>query len=246
VLVATRDGAAAGRIDAVVAGPDGPVIRDYKSGAVFETTLGGNTIVKDEYAIQLRLYAAIYASMTGHWPARLEVVPLVGDPVNVPFDPADCDRLLREAIARRDEVNATVNLPMSLESRIDQLAAPSPAACAYCTYRPHCQPYLNALQSQPNPAWPNDAIGHLKEMRVLGNSRRALTLSKDGATVWIRGIDPEPERHPALEVVVPGDMVGAFNLRRDGGGASFVQGPFTVFYKLAAMVGENGRRVSPD
>jgi len=233
VPVASPDGAAAGRIDAIVPGADGPVIRDYKSGAIYEAQGGPDRMVKEEYAAQLRLYAAIYALMTSRWPSRLEVVPLQGEPVIVTFTRAECLRLLNQAIRLREDINRVIESAAPLADRIDRLASPAPRTCSYCGYRPQCGPYMSGLQAPRGPSWPSDAVGQLTELRTLGNGRRALGMATGTIVTWVRGISSVRGRHPALELAKPGDVIGAFNLRPAGSDSSFTEGPFTVFYKLA-------------
>lgn len=231
VHVMTPQGTAGGRIDAVVAGPDGVVIKDYKSGAIYDASEDGAGVVKDEYATQLRLYAAIYASMTGTWPARLELAPMAGTAVVIPFSPDQCNALLAQFLQLREDINAIVETPDSLPARIARLAAPSPATCSYCPYRPQCRPYREATSTSPTLLWPLDRIGDLKEITVLGNGRLGVWITTEAEQVWIRGISPNRDRHPALEHARPGDRLGAFSLRPGRPATSFMEGPYTVFYR---------------
>ena len=88
----STDGLVRGQIDAVIPSDHGPVVRDYKSGAVLERG-PSPAPVKESYAIQLRLYAALYASTTGMWPSRLEIVPILGEAQAVEFDEETCASL---------------------------------------------------------------------------------------------------------------------------------------------------------
>jgi hypothetical protein len=182
--------------------------------------------------VQLKLYAAIYAAMTGTWPSRLEVVPLVGPPQSVEFSIEECRQLLEHAIGAVDAVNNVIASQHPAASRRELLARPSPQTCRHCQYRPGCAPYANAVAADPDADWPHDRQGRLAEMRTLGNGRLLLALDSGTTTVRIRGIDPRPRRHPALEAVALGDVIKAFNLRSAGSPASFAEGPFTVLYRL--------------
>jgi PD-(D/E)XK nuclease superfamily len=230
--VETPDGKARGSIDAVIPGEGGPVLRDYKSGAIFEPGPGTAREIKTAYANQLKLYAAIYSAMTGTWPSRLEVVPVAGEPQAVEFSAAECEQLLDQAIHTLDAVNDVISSPEPYPSRHERLARPAPQTCGNCPYRPGCAPYAAAAAADPEAGWPPDRCGRLTELRVLGNGSLMLALDSGTATVRIRSIDPSPQRHPALEVISPGDSVSAFNLRPAGGPTSFAQGRFTVLYKF--------------
>ncbi len=231
LAVSTPDGKAAGRIDAVLPGPEGPILRDYKSGAIYQEYTGGAVTLKESYSTQLKLYAAVFASMTGEWPARLEIVPLAGEPEVIPFNRDECVELLAEAIRLLDAVNAVVVAGEPLSSKSERLASPSAVNCRYCPYRPWCVPYQRAAGESPE-GWPSDTWGEVQEVRSLGNGRKMLTLARGGQAVGVRGLDPRHERHPALALVRSGDPVAAFDLRRSGGPSSFEEGPMTVIYRL--------------
>jgi hypothetical protein len=233
VPVATPDGQASGRIDAVFPTEQGPVIRDYKSGSIYEQS-GQAAALKTEYATQLKLYAAIYEAMTGVWPVRLEVVPIAGAPESVPFTKDECRQLLQRALQVREEINAIVTSPTPLGARVEQLAKPNPSVCVFCGYRPYCTPYARA--QTPDADWPLDIHGKLVDLRVLGNGRRMITVAVRDTTIHIRGIDSSRERHPALDSAVLGESIGCYNLRRAGGPTSFSEGLFTVFYRERELI----------
>jgi RecB family exonuclease len=233
VPVSTPDGQAGGRIDAVSQTPEGPVLKDYKSGAIY-THGPGVLALKPEYTTQLKLYAGIYAAMTGVWPARLEVVPIAGPPEEVPFTETECQRLLVHALHLRDEINAIIRQVAPTLERMRRLAAPVPTSCVYCPYRPHCAPYEAARQDQPDGAWPLDTWGTLSDLRLLGNGRRLLTINTPTGYTYVRGIDPTPGRHPALDAAKPGDHIACYNLRPGGSATSLTEGQYTVFYREAS------------
>jgi hypothetical protein len=217
----SADGLIKGRIDAIVPTPNGPVLQDYKSGAIFEIVGPDQLVLKDEYADQLKIYAALYHEGTGIWPHR---------PSEVQFTPAECEELAHSAKVRVAEVNEVIR-ELNGE-RIDAvLGNPSPGTCCYCPYRPACGPYRVATQPATG-GWPADAWGEFRELRTLGNGRRLLALSTAGPEIAIRGLSSDPERHPALSVLEQGDSVGAYSLRRAGPG-SFVEAPLTVIFKEA-------------
>ncbi len=236
--VETPNGKAGGKIDAIVAGDTGPVVKDYKSGAIFEPRADNGHQLKEAYAIQLKLYAAIYSAMTGTWPSSLEIVPLAGAPQLVEFTTEECAQLLENAIRALDAVNDVISSQQSAAARRERLAGPSPRTCRHCPYRPSCAPYANAVAHDPEADWPWDRHGLLLEMRALGNGRLMLALDTGTATVRIRGVDPTLHRHPALGTVVLGDAIGAYNLRPAGSPTSFAEGRFTVFYKLGQLMND--------
>lgn len=143
-LVSTADGLMRGRIDAVVPSPKGPVIRDYKSGVLFERGAARRT-VKYEYALQLRLYAALYSMARGLWPAGLEILALTGPPQPVKFDKQECLDLLKRAIDDLRSLNHTISRYGAAQEDLElNLSRPSASNCEYCHYRPNCRGYKNS------------------------------------------------------------------------------------------------------
>jgi RecB family exonuclease len=228
--VATPDGLIVGRIDAVVPGPDGPVVRDYKSGAVFGPAETGAEVLREAYGIQLKLYAALFAATFEQWPSRLEIVPLQGEAVPVAFEPAECVALLdeaRTAVARVQELIAAHG-----PDAVGRLASPAPEHCGWCQYRPACDPYRRAAAAD-GAEWPRDRWGLVAEIRQLGNGRFLVRLASEGGDIAIRGLSPDPQRHPALRSLEPGARAGAFNLVATGDPSAFREGDFTALYTYA-------------
>ena len=112
--VESKDGLVGGFIDYVYNLKEGPVICDYKSGNIFDES---SSNVKPGYETQLRLYAALYHTTTGIWPARLEIVPLQGTHVEVRFEPDECVQLLEDAILTTKRINSLIE---SLQSEPDE------------------------------------------------------------------------------------------------------------------------------
>src|SRR5581483_9605567 len=175
----SSDGLIRGRIDAILPSPEGPILQDYKSGAIFEIAGSDELVLKNEYADQLKIYGALYHERTGVWPHRLEVLPVSTAPYEVSFTPAECEELAhaaRAAVAKVNDLIATCN-GHELEA---SLANPSPSACCYCPYRPACHAYSSATQPAIG-SWPADASGEFRELRLLGNGKRLLLLSSGEA-----------------------------------------------------------------
>lgn len=228
VPVVTPDGLVTGRIDAVVPTPDGLVIRDYKSGAIFDPESGATPKVKEAYAIQLKLYAAMYEAMTGSWPSRLEILPLTGPPEGIAFDPSECVRLLEDAASVLHETNRSVEAGLAEGDVAEVLARPSAINCRFCPFRPWCEPYQRTPKA--GDGWPNDCWGEVRETRRLGNGRVMLTLESEASSVLVGGLDSDPRRHPALPLLEAGLAAAAYNLRRPRGGRAYTEGPMTVLY----------------
>ena len=231
----TPDGLAGGYIDQVEESEVGPVLRDYKTGHILDTgsaEAGGSP--KEEYQIQLQLYAAIFARVTGVWPVRLELVPLQGARREIAFQPDQCLALLDEALRKLAAVNAVIAAyhPVQAEA---ELASPSAETCRFCLYRPACNTYKAHHQFDEGVArWPDDLWGVVREKRVLGNGKVLLIAephNTPGQVAYIRGLNPSGERHPALANLAVGDTAAIYGLMSGGVGASYSETRWTVIYR---------------
>lgn len=230
VPVSTLDRRVRGRIDAVAPSRDGPVVRDYKSGAIFEPGAVKEHVLKEAYEIQLRMYAALYAVTSGRWPARLEVVPILGTPEPVTFDAESCNALVEAAREALDNVNQAIRLDRSSEAVQERLANPRPEVCAYCTFRPGCLPYRGARVAASG-QWPHDVSGRLKGIATLADGSAVMEIDCAAGMIRIRGLSLAG-RHPALEILQQGDAVAVYNARPTGSPAMLAESPFTVIYKM--------------
>lgn len=233
VYLRSCDGQIVGRVDEISLTSEGVVLRDYKTGNVLEEPGGKGAKVKMAYQMQLKIYAALYASQFGEWPIRLEVIPLQGQECRVVFNAAESLAIVEQISSIIKKINETISITGSKDLQ-RTLASPAPAACRFCKYRPGCIPYRTVAGWTKSEHWPADLVGFVEEKRVLGNGTVLLRLSRDkGGEIEanIRGLDARPSRHPALHEIANGDMVGVYNLRGNRGQLSFSEGPLTVIYK---------------
>jgi hypothetical protein len=176
----------------------------------------------------------------GTWPAKLELVPLQGEAVEIPFDPAECEALLADAVMALARINAIIAEFASHQKEAEaRLASPSVTACRHCLFRPACAAYREARTGLTRgEAWPEDVWGDLREMRRLGNGKFLLTVvtgPAEGAVRHLRGITPDPARHPALQHLQKGDKVGIFSLKGAEAGATLSESLWTVIYKMVQV-----------
>ena len=240
----SADSLVRGTIDAVIQEDGtGIIIQDYKSGSIVELEDGNELHPKESYQTQMKMYAGLYAENFGEWPDSLELVSLAGERQGVPFTENDCSNLLDEAKATLRRINETVeNHPSSSLPSI--LASPNPEACVFCQFRPGCEPYLLTVEKQGEERWPIDVIGTVESVTRLGNSKMILSLATGADSVKIPGLS-SGDRHPALMTLQPGDMAGAFNLRRSRPTAPYSESRLTTVHKLK-QTAESGRRSPPD
>lgn len=239
VWVESPDGLIGGFIDHVQETNDGPVLRDYKSGYLLDKREAGEELkIKDEYQVQLKLYAALYQSAFGRWPVRLKIVPLQGADQILPFQPSECVRLLEEAVTSLKQINRRINelTTSSVQNKEYFLATPSPSTCRFCQFRPGCSAYQKARDTVADTQWSQDVWGTVVDIRKLGNGRISISLQvtdRSYTIAHIRGLNPNPERHPALQFLKDGDRVAIYNLQGDAVRGSLSETPSTVIYKLA-------------
>jgi hypothetical protein len=130
------EGRLRGRADVVRSVGERTEIEDYKTGGIYDEQ-DGTTILKSRYRSQLLLYAAMHHSTEGHWPVAGHVLPMIGEKASVCIDPAEAEQEAQNALGLLEDFNARATQGATPE----QLAAPSPEACRYCSYRAHCEPF---------------------------------------------------------------------------------------------------------
>lgn len=238
--IETADGLVAGSIDQIQETENGTVLRDYKSGYIIEKKAADAISgVEEKYKLQLKLYAALFASKHGRWPVKLEVVPLQGPEKDIPFEPAECDSLLREAIYTLKQVNDQIGQALRSsdpEKAIAAFANPSATSCRNCCFRPSCKAYQTARDylSQSRD-WPRDVWGSVCEFKLLGNQKFALAVkmtSGNEKPVRIRGLASTADRHPALKFMREGAHVALYNLKGQVEGSELAETLSTVIYLI--------------
>lgn len=220
----SNDGLVVGRADRIEFDDGGATIIDFKTGNV-----SGQSIRKEvltEHQEQLKLYAALFHEECREWPRDLIVVSLDGKKHRVDYDENECLTLLEESKDMLRRVNSLIEADEKMPSK---LASPSQDTCRYCLYRPLCEPYSLARQSDLAEGWPSDAWGIVTEKKILRNGRRKIILTPfSGAPpINIRGL--RMERHPALEAF---QKVGVFSLDSDNSRNDYKEGLFTTIYGI--------------
>lgn len=245
VWVQSDSGLIGGFIDRVCRSEKGLIIQDYKTGSIHDQwSQLGNGQIREGYKIQLKLYAALYAKSSGTWPQRIELVPLSRKPVSIDYDPQNCLRLLDHANRTLNEVNAIINSSsLTREKMVRTLASPSAHNCRFCAFRPGCEPYQATRKSHDTKIadWPHDVLGEIVSISQVGNQNIVITVRPKKNNPWvlhIRDINPMPQRHPVLEHIKTGDIVGLYNLRAGGSSNTFSESSLAVIYKHFRRTGE--------
>ncbi len=234
--LATPDGLVRGSLDLVATTAHGVVIRDHKTGQAIDidpqTRLRAP---KRSYALQLRLYAALYHERARAWPNRLEIVTLQGETVDVPFTPGECTGLLEEASRQVTGLATQVRGVAEGRAALASLASPG-GHCSSCAYRPICPAYRGWYESTADESAVRrrDVWGQTTEVRPTRVPLVNLHLARAGQSICVVDLDGRPARNPALQGLRPGEPVGVFNLEVApiGGADAFRAGDFTVVYRL--------------
>ena len=236
--VESADGLIAGRIDRAVPTQAGPVLQDYKSGAIFSIRQGeGQQEIRPEYADQLRLYAALYYEATGTWPSKLELVPLAGQPMKIPLSTTESLNLLDQAKSLLANVNEQLERDADDWDAVEvSLAKPSASACRFCSYRPACAAYLSSTHEEGDRDGPADVVGAFEALTRLGNGRLMLSITRsDGSTSFVRDITDRTAAAARLDTLEAGYPIGVFNVRRTQAARAFEEGPLTIVYAGHSM-----------
>ena len=165
----------AGSVDLLLRTSAGWVIKDFKTGKMHDPVTGQ---AKPEYALQLKLYAALCEQKHGEWPVRLVLENAAGEELDVPFTAAECSALLLEAQQLLVAINQRIDA-----GEVEQLASPDTVRCSRCQARPLCPIYVNGLR-HALPESSTDVLGAVVSFTVhsgrlqlvleLGGTRRQL------------------------------------------------------------------------
>lgn len=75
--------------------------------------------------------------------------------------------------------------------------------------------------------------GSITKIQKLGNGRLNLSLSASDrpyTNINIRGLDPNPDRHPVLQTIQEGEQVALYNLQGNASTGAFSETCSTVVY----------------
>jgi CRISPR/Cas system-associated exonuclease Cas4 (RecB family) len=205
-----------GRIDLLIIGESGAEIIDYKTGDIIDEN--GNP--KDEYQLQMKIYAALYHDNYSEWPKKLTVIGLNQERYNINFTPEECQKLILNLESKLDSINQII---MSIEP-IFKLATPSPNACRFCMYRPSCRPYWRERNNSGD--WPNDIAGRVVEMTISGIGLVRVVVENNGVRYIIRGLS----KRQSLLAQNPVNIM-VCNLSMDHFSGQFLENQMTMVFE---------------
>lgn len=233
--IETKDGLVGGTIDEIQETDAGAVLRDYKSGYITTAAPEGKAREIDKkYSLQLKLYAALFASEYQRWPVRIEIVPLQGSAQAIAFNPSECEVLLNEAVSTLNELNQRINQHLRSANQAtngSEFANPTAENCRFCLFRPNCKAYRASRDLSGDSDWPLDVWGTVNEFRLLRNGRLTLSITAPNKkSIRVRGLTATSERHPAISVIREGEDVAIFNLRGNTDRGDLSESQSTVIY----------------
>lgn len=224
--LASGDGLLAGQLDCIIWRDGQAEIRDYKTGAITADADGGETApsIKEEYELQMKLYACLFRETYGSYPARLILEDLNGLEYEVKFTPEECSHLLEEIKSFMAEINQKI-----AGSDWEGLTNPGDY-CAFCNLRPACKKYVSLLEAAtglPDRGW-QDLSGTLTNCQENGVSGLGLQIYWAGEVVAVTGFDAGRR---AEFISILNRKVAIFNIKT-AGAQKFTCTKFTDIYVI--------------
>ena len=218
--VRTPDGKVIGRIDLVKKNNSGTEIFDLKTKKLKGESLSIDA--RDQYLLQLNLYAALFHTTHGEWPVKLTLMGIDQEKISFNVYPEKCEKLLNDAIKSLDETNELIEAQLEPSD----FATPSPVACKYCLFRPACGQYWESRNG--NGDWPIDIQGRISNIVKLKNGFYRIVLETHSRKIAIRGLSHE--RHLLLN----GENERAVfcNLSKDKQEGFYKENIFTTSYSI--------------
>ena len=177
----SKDKLIGGKIDLLIIKGDEIEIVDFKTGAIKEDIFDDNgeyyQDVKNEYQVQLKLYAYLLFDCLGKFPTRLSLVDIAKQKFNVIFTNEECATIFDEAKRILLETNNSIDTHLFK-------ANPNEANCKYCLYRPACSYYL---QFQETENVFNDICGLIINVIQYRNGNVSVFIKKGQDTITITG-----------------------------------------------------------
>lgn len=224
--IATNDGLLTGQLDCIIWRDGQAEIRDYKTGVITTERDGEEAApaIKEEYELQMKLYACLFKETYGSYPTRLILEDLNGVEYEVKFTPDECSRLIEEIKLSLVEINHKV-----AGSDWEGLANPGDY-CAFCNFRPACKKYVILLESPsnlPDKGW-YDLQGTIVSCEEAGFSRLGLQINRAGEVVTVAGFDAGRR---AEFISLLNQKVAIFNIKT-AGTQKFTCTKFTDIYAI--------------
>lgn len=203
--VQSEDGIVGGYVDQLVTGNNGIEIIDFKTGNIKDNF----NQIKEEYKVQLLLYAAIIYENYKVWPISTVLKSLNGTEIVINPNLDDCIQLLKEAKKNFKKINKIILECKNEQVLMEELGASDLKVCYFCNYRPLCNRYWK--MKEDNFGVTNDVKGELKYIEKLGNGTFFLKLKLGKKIYNVRAISKD--KLPSN--ISTNDYISIYNLKKD-------------------------------
>ena len=180
-------GRLAGRVDLVRRTSAGIELIDYKSGLVIEQgeAEGADHRVRESYARQVLLYAALVHENEGRWPIKVTVESLIQGPHEVTVTPDRAEGAVDEALDLLDAYNREATA-RAVHGQ------PDPSTCSWCDFKAVCPDFLETAEdSWTGPS--TTVIGTLRTVHPEPPSYVSLDVTGGDhpkESITVRGVPP--------------------------------------------------------
>lgn len=214
-----------GIADLIIENDLGTTILDFKTGKIYYDSIDESgtmeRIIKEEYEIQLKLYAHLYFLMNGKYPKSLFIVSLSNDFIEVKFENTECEIIYSDALNFLNTINSFI-----ANDDVKSIAKPSIENCKYCSYRPACSFYSNWLTTNFEAV--NDLFGTIEKVIQFSNDTLGLQLQTLGKEVLINGLINVSKKD--FESLI-GKNVILYNLKKTKQSLNATANNFTTIYE---------------
>jgi hypothetical protein len=244
------DGLLKGRVDRVEKRPKGWVLTDFKSGDVREHANDQGGRIKEEYRLQILLYACLLKEARNIMLEKAVLKTIDGREHPVDFDQADVEETGNDARDLLSRMNTHAN-----DATPEDLSSPMPATydegifgCSGCLFRPACRGYKAKTKEQaPGKHWPKDAWGGIisinrsagrVELEIKNENNLRNEQDQPVDPIFQVSLEDSTVRHPALKGVEVGDPIAVYDFLKSRSSVA-QDGPRTCIYpvNLPASIG---------
>lgn len=218
----SQDKLIGGKVDLVIENGNNVEIVDFKTGTIMQDCLDDEgdifSDVKDEYKVQIKLYAYLYFENTNKFPTSLSLIDLAKQKFSVEFSEEECKAVFDEAKKLLKTTNDCVNTKSFS-------ANPKEENCKYCLYRPACSFYQVQLKTDFSF---NDVLGEIKDVRKFQNGNVSVFLQNGEKQLTIKNFSSEKydELNNSLN-----KKISIYNLRKEANDFVYSASDTTIIYE---------------
>ena len=218
----SQDKLIGGKVDLVIENGNNVEIVDFKTGTIMQDCLDDEgdifSDVKDEYKVQIKLYAYLYFENTKKFPTSLSLIDLAKQKFSVVSSEEECKLVFDEAKKLLKTTNDCVNTKSFS-------ANPKEENCKYCLYRPACSFYQVQLKTDFSF---NDVSGEIKDVRRFQNGNVSMFLQNGEKQLTIKNFSSE--KYDQLNNSL-NKKISIYNLRKEANDFVYSASDTTIIYE---------------